>query len=284
MMLSTREIKELLRRERIAISRRRGQNFLVDARVQRMMIEAIKIKPTDEILEIGPGLGALTEDLLKQAARVFAVEKDRALARILQKMLSEYTNLQTIHQDILQVDFRKFTKQKIKIVGNLPYYISTPIIGYLLEKQRAGIKEIFITVQDEVGRRLVSTTGSKDYSALSVLVQYFTQPKLLFSIPKRAFYPQPKVNSVFLHLHLLSQPCVKVANQEQFFKIVRACFNQRRKTIVNSLTHQAGSTEKARIQRILTEADVDFQARPEQLSLGRFAGIAAAFYKQGVRL
>lgn len=284
-MLRVREIKDILRRERISISKRRGQNFLVDEWAKERIVNSIDMKPTDEILEIGPGLGALTQDLAKQAAVVFAVEKDKAFARVLSKMLSGYKNLRIIHQDILKINLASLSKKEMKIIGNLPYYITTPIIGYLLEEQRKSLKEIYITVQDEVGRRLVAKPGTKDYSALSIFVQYYTQTQLLFSIPKRAFYPQPKVNSVFVHLHILKEPCVKVNNQEQFFKIIRSCFNQRRKTILNSLTHKLKKKQgKEKIQQVLKEASIDFQARPERLSLDEFARIEAAFYKKGVGL
>ncbi len=283
-MLTVGEIKEILRRERISISKRRGQNFLVDERIRAKIIEAIDINPADQILEIGPGLGVLTEALVKETAKVFAVEKDKALARITQQALAGFHNLQVFCQDILQTDIATFTKHKLKVVGNLPYYITTPIIGYLLEKHRQAVKDIFITVQDEVGRRLVAEKNTKDYAAITILVQYFTAPKLLFSIPKRAFYPQPKVDSVFLHLRLLNQPKVIVNNREQFFKIVRACFNQRRKIILNSLTHKLGRPEKDKIQQAFQEAGVNSQSRPEELSLDEFAQIEAILYKKGVRL
>lgn len=283
-MLKIAEIKDILRREHISISKRRGQNFLVDEWVQRRIIAAIDIKPDDEILEIGPGLGALTEDLAQKASRVFAVEKDKALARVLQERLSGYKNLQIIHQDILQFAIEKFTRKKLQVVGNLPYYITTPIIGYLLEEQREKIKDIFITVQDEVGRRMLSKSGTKNYSALTIFVQYFTKPKILFSIPKRTFYPQPKVDSVFVHLALLKRPKVCVNNQEQFFKIVRGCFQQRRKTILNSLSHQLKRIKKEKIRQILQGENINFQARPEELLLNDFAKIENVFYKRRIRL
>jgi len=283
-MLRVNEIKDILRRERVSISKRRGQNFLVEPWIQRKIIDAVDIKADEEVLEIGSGLGALTEDLARQSMRVIAIEKDRALARILQEMLSGYKNLEIIHQDILKTDLGKLCKKKLKVVGNLPYYITTPIIGYLLEEQRERIKEIFITVQEEVGRRLLARAGNKDYSAITLFVQYFTKPELLFSIPKKAFYPQPRVNSVFIRLRILEEPPVKVNNPEQFFKIVRACFNQRRKIILNSLTHKLGKPEKERIQQILKEAGIDFHVRPERLSLDKFAAIENVFYRKGIRL
>lgn len=294
-MLRTAEIKDILKSEQISISKRRGQNFLVDQRAQKRIIQALDLLSTDEIIEIGPGLGALTEDLAAQANKVFAVEKDKGLSRILQQRALGYTGLKIIHQDILKFDIGNFTAKRVKVIGNLPYYISTPIIGYLLEQQRQNLKDIFITVQHEVARRLVAREGSKDYSALTILVQYFTEPKILFSIPKKAFYPQPKVDSAFVHLRILKEPRVKTNNPQQFFKIVRACFNQRRKTILNSLTHKPrpfgeamrgklGKMEKVRIQQALTQGGIDVKARPEELSLDEFAAIEQAFHKKGVRL
>lgn len=283
-MLRVREIKDILRREHLSISKRRGQNFLVDEWVQKRIMDAIDIQPADYILEIGPGLGALTEGLAKRAADVVAVEKDKALARISQQTLSGYRNLQIICEDILSLHIGRFSKNKLKVVGNLPYYITTPIIGYLLEKQRCSLKDIFITVQDEVGRRLVAKAGNKVYSAITLLVQYFTKPKLLFPIPKRAFYPQPKVDSVFVHLHILNEPSVQVNNQEQFFKIVRRGFNQRRKTILSSLSHKLDKKDKVRIRQLLKESGIDFQTRPENFSVREFAEIEDAFYKGGIRL
>jgi len=283
-MLTVKEIKEILRRERIVISKRRGQNFLVDANIQRKIIQSAEINSPDVVLEIGPGLGALTEDLSRQAAEVIAVEKDKGLFKFLLQNYSNYENLKLMRSDILDVNFNKITNKKLKVIGNLPYYISTPIIGYLLEEQRARIKDIFITVQQEVGRRLVAKGGRKDYSALTILVQYFTTPRILFSLPKRSFYPQPKVDSVFVHLQMLTRPRVKVNSQPQFFKIVQACFQQRRKTILNSLTHKMTNLKKDHLQQALGEGDIDTQARPERLSVEQFARIEDIFYNRGIKL
>ncbi len=283
-MLTSREIKDILRQERIFISKRRGQNFLVDERVEKRIIQAIDIKPTDEVLEIGPGLGALTEDLAREAKLVIAVEKDRALVKILREKLSGYSNLKIICADILAEDISKFARRKLKVVGNLPYYITAPIVGYLLEKQRQNINDIFITVQYEVGQRFAAKKDSKDYSAITLLVQYFTKPELLFSIPKRAFYPQPKVDSVFLHLAILEKPRVKVNSPEEFFKVIRKCFSQRRKIILNSLAHKLSKIEKNKIQQALQAAGIDFQRRPENLSIEEFAKIENVFQKKGIGL
>jgi 16S rRNA (adenine1518-N6/adenine1519-N6)-dimethyltransferase len=283
-MLNIAEIKEILRQERIFISKRRGQNFLVDANIQRKIIQAADINSQDTVLEIGPGLGALTEDLARQAAWVIAVEKDKALFKVLKQGLSKYKNLKFMRADILDVNLTKITDKRLKVIGNLPYYIGTPIVGYLLEEQRERVKDIFITVQYEVGRRLVAERGSKDYAALTMLVRYFTKPELLFSLPKRSFYPQPKVDSVFVHLHILKEPPVNLNSQKQFFKIIQACFQQRRKTITNSLAHHLINIEKDKVAQALSEAGVDIKKRPEDLSINQFAQIEDAFYKRGYKV
>jgi 16S rRNA (adenine1518-N6/adenine1519-N6)-dimethyltransferase len=278
-MLTVGEIKRILKQEHIAISRRRGQNFLVDEAIGERIIQAMELKPTDQILEIGPGFGALTEELPGRTSSVFAIEKDKGLARVLQKIMSRYNNLQIICEDILTTDIKRLAEKKIKVVGNLPYYITTPIIGHLLDNGRSVISEIFITVQEEVGRRMRAQPGNRDYSALSIFVQYFTEPAVVFAIPKRAFYPQPRVNSSFLHLHMLGEPRLKVNSQEQFFKIVRRAFSQRRKTILNSL---ARKLEKGEIEQALTEAGIEAWRRPETLSIAEFARIEDIFNKRGI--
>ena len=282
-MLTINEIKQILRQERIAINKRLGQNFLVDAAYKSKIVQALRICPTDQILEIGPGLGALTEDLIKLSAGVIAVEKDRGLARVLQKNLSGSEHLQIICADILKADIAGLIKQKLKVVGNLPYYITTPIIGYLLEQQLHNLDSVFMTVQNEVGKRLVAQPNSKDYAAITILVQYFTKPEILFSIPKKAFYPQPRVDSVFMCLHVLPVPAVKVNEQAQFFKIVRATFNQRRKTILNSLAHRLGRENKDQLQQVLKQGGIDAGMRPEQLSIEQFAGIEDVLNRGGIK-
>ncbi len=283
MIYSPTEIKEILKKEGIAISKRRGQNFLVDARAQRRIIDALDLSASDEVLEIGPGLGALTEDLAKHCSHLFAIEKDKGLARIARTALSGYKNLTLIHQDILETNFFGLTNGQLKVVGNLPYYVTTPIVAYLLEEQKKRVKDIFITVQDEVGRRMTAKKGRKDYSSLSILVQYFTKAKILFSVPKRAFYPQPRVNSVFVHLEVLDKPAVEVHKEGQFFRIVRSAFSQRRKTICNALAHALGKFNKQRLAQVLEKAYINSHARAEGLSLDDFAAIEDVFYKEGIR-
>ncbi|MFH1045339.1 MAG: 16S rRNA (adenine(1518)-N(6)/adenine(1519)-N(6))-dimethyltransferase RsmA [Candidatus Omnitrophota bacterium] len=285
MIYNSTQIKEILKKEHLVISKRRGQNFLVSQDIQKKIIEAAALSSSDEVLEIGPGLGALTEELAKKTAQVFAVEKDKGLARFLSATLGGYPNLTLLHQDILETNIRKFPSQGLlKVVGNLPYYITTPILGFLLEKQRQKLKEIYITVQEEVGRRFVGTKDTKEYSALTILTNYFSSPKILFSIPKKAFYPQPKVDSVYMRLCLLKEPPVFVHSQEQFFKIVRATFTQRRKIILNSLAHHIRERSKNDLAEILRQSGVNYLVRPENLSLQDFAIIENTFHAKEVSL
>lgn len=283
-MLTIAEIKALLRQERLSISKCRGQNFLVDPGIQTRIIQAMDIRPDDHVLEIGAGLGALTETLAQRAACLTAVDKDKAFIRILENKLSKYNNLQLFCADILQFEISRYSSSPLKVIGNLPYYITTPIIACMLEKHRQWIKEIYITVQEEVGKRLTARPGSKDYSALSILTQYFTAAKLLFTIPKKAFYPQPRVDSVFLQLKIYPQPAVTVRDEAQFFRIVRTIFGKRRKTLLNALTHNMEKEKRADIQQILTAGGINCQIRPEQMSLDELAKIAHNLYNKGIKL
>ena len=282
-MLTIAEIKQVLKEGRLLISKYRGQSFLVDPHLQKKIIQALNINSTDEIIEIGPGLGALTEDLASRANKVIAVEKDRGMVRVLEQSLSKYSNLKIINQDILKVDLSHLFKRQVKVVGNLPYYITTPIIGSLLEAGVKSFSDIFITVQHEVAKRLVAKQNHKDYSSLSVFIRYFTQPTMLFTIPRKAFYPQPRVDSVFMHLRLLKRPAVSVKDEEQFFKIVHRAFGQRRKTIVNSLSAKLGKEEKEKIEQALKTQGIERRLRAENLSLSDFAKIEDIFYKRRIR-
>ncbi len=269
-MLTTYQIKQILKQEQLSISKYRGQNFLVDSNIKDRIISALDLKSGENVLEIGPGLGALTDDLAVSGAFITAVEKDKGLYRVLKQRLSASQNLNLIHEDILNY---KLSGKKIKVIGNLPYYISTPIVCFLLEENRNKLTDIFVTVQYEVGKRLAAEKNTKDYSSISVFTRYFTRPEILFTIPKKAFYPQPKVDSVFLRLELREKPAVQVDDERQFFKIVRKCFGQRRKTILNSLTHKLNKGQKQAVQECL-QGVIDLQSRPENLSLSDFARIA----------
>lgn len=241
-----------------------GQNFLTDKNIITKIISACGLQKNDAILEIGSGPGQLTAEICPKVKSVLAVELDCNLCEKLENNL-KFSNLRIICQDILELDF-KTIKSKVKVIGNLPYYISTPIIGHLLAHQEK-IEAIYISLQKELGERLVASPGGKEYGAFTCFVQYHTQPKILFKISKGCFKPQPKVESVFMELKIREKPAVEV-NEELFFKIIHSAFNQRRKTISNALR---GLFSKADLMAILEKAQINPHDRAERLSLSDFA-------------
>lgn len=273
-MLSKRELKSLLKEYNFRPNKRLGQNFLIDNNMKEKILRNCNLNKEDIVLEVGAGLGALTFDIAECAGEVYAVEKDRVLLKILEDHAREYSNLKVISCDILKFNMNGiFKNRKIKVIGNLPYYITNPIISYLIENRRF-VDTVFVTLQKEVGRRLVANPGSKDFSAISVYVQFYSEPHLFFLITRGVFYPQPEVDSVFIRLDMLRKPRVKVRSEEAFFKIVRTAFTKRRKTILNALASgNIFDLEKKDIEYLLKNANINSMKRPEELSLQDFAAI-----------
>ncbi|MFH1199292.1 MAG: 16S rRNA (adenine(1518)-N(6)/adenine(1519)-N(6))-dimethyltransferase RsmA [Candidatus Omnitrophota bacterium] len=249
-----------------------GQNFLIDQNIQRKIIASCQLGLSDTIIEIGPGRGELTNLLVGAVKSLYAFEKDSRLAQTLEDSFKGRVDIKIINKDILKVDLNKYieSKKKIKVIGNIPYYISTPIIEKLLE-HRNIIDTIFITVQKEFAERIVANPGPKIYGSLSCFVQYYSNPKILFTISNSCFRPKPKVDSVFLELKVLPEPSVKVNDEDLFFKIIRAAFNQRRKTLRNSLE---GVISKEKLEIFFAENNINPNIRPEQLSLKYFSDLA----------
>ena len=277
-MLTKSQLKAIFSKYGFRPLKRLGENYLIDGNIKEKIIDEIRIKKSDTVLEIGPGLGSLTLDLAKSGAKVYAVEKDRKAFSILSGLAGEdYPNLKLFNEDILKFDPKDILPAgKIKVVGNLPYYITTPIIEYLIEN-RLSFETIIITVQKEVANRLLAEAASEDYSALSCFVQYHTKPSYIHTIKRTSFYPVPEVDSSLIRLDVLESPPVKVKDEELFFRIVRGAFNQRRKSIINSLSRESIlHTEKARLSVILQSIGIDPASRPEQLSLTDFANISNA--------
>jgi len=243
------------------------------------MIGMCRLENTDWVLEIGPGLGALTRVIAGTAGKVIAVEKDRRVYTALIELMKGAGNVQIICEDFLELDLSRALlgcPPKIKVVGNLPYYITSPIIEKLI-MNRDNFSSIFITVQKEVGDRICAKPGGKDYGSFSCFVQFHARPAVLLNIGKRAFYPQPAVDSVFMELSVLPKPPVEVDNIERFFTITRAAFGKRRKTILNSLAYCASlNLDKNGIAALLERAGVKPAARAEVLSLEDFARICNA--------
>ncbi len=252
--------------------KRWGQNFLIDENIKRKIIKAADLQKDDTVIEIGSGFGVLTEDFLKETKRVIAVEKDRRLAEVLRERFKDFSNLEIVNADILQIDFRNLKlSKKTKVIGNLPYYITTPIIFHLFER-REIIDFILITVQKEVGERLTANPGNKDYGILSVKTKFFSQPKIIFNIPAKCFFPVPNVHSCLVKLDIYKEKKYSVQDEKSFFKIIEAAFSQRRKTILNCLVSNF-SLSKSLGKELLRDAGIDFKRRGETLSLEEFVGL-----------
>lgn len=259
----------------IHMSKKLGQNFLIDDSVVAGIVAAAGIREGDPVLEIGPGIGTLTQGLAEAGAAVTAVELDRRLLDVLGKTLEGYENVKVIHGDILKIDIsREINQENYKVVANLPYYITTPIIMKFLE-ERLPVELLVTMVQKEVAERMVAKPGGKDYGALSVAVQYYTKPEIMFIVPPQAFIPPPAVESAVIRCTVRSTPPVTVISEKMFFRVVKAAFAQRRKTLANAL--KAAGLVKDELEQVLTQAGIDGMRRGEQLSLEEFAAIANAW-------
>ena len=256
-----------------------GQNFLIDERVLEKIISAAEVNKDDFVLEIGPGIGTMTQYLAENAREVMAVEIDKNLIPILSDTLSAYDNVSILNADILKVDIAKIVEEKnggkpVKVVANLPYYITTPIIMGLFENQ-VPVDSITIMVQKEVADRMQVGPGTKDYGALSLAVQYYAKTKIVANVPPNCFMPRPNVGSAVIRLQTHVDPPVKVKNEKLMFGIIRASFNQRRKTLQNSVSHDPGlGISKELIAENLEKMGLSATIRGEALSLQQFAEFA----------
>ncbi|MDD5465061.1 MAG: 16S rRNA (adenine(1518)-N(6)/adenine(1519)-N(6))-dimethyltransferase RsmA [Candidatus Omnitrophica bacterium] len=252
-----------------------GQNFLTDKNIQKKIIRACGLTNEDIVLEIGAGYGGFSAQLAPCLKKLYALEIDWRLYPDLEKNLSAYNNCKIIKSDILKFEITGFLqeekiKQKIKVIGNIPYYISSPIIEHLIN-YRNNIGEVFMTVQKEFGRRVCAVPGSKEYGSFSCFAQYYARCRVLFEINKRCFNPVPKVDSSFLSLKFREKPAVNVGDETLFFKLIRAAFNQRRKTLRNSLE---GLLDRQELERVLDSAGINRNVRPEDLSLEQLANLS----------
>ena len=270
---------EVLQKYEFVFQKKYGQNFLIDTHVLDKIINAAKITEDDFVLEIGPGIGTMTQYLASKAREVFAVEIDKALIPILEDTLSEYKNVTILNEDILKVDIRKLAEEHnqgrlIKVVANLPYYITTPIIMGLFEED-VPVESITVMVQKEVADRMQTGPGSKDYGALSLAVQYYASPYIVANVPPNCFMPRPKVGSAVIRLSRHEKPPVNVKDSRLMFRIIRASFNQRRKTLVNGLKNaQDLNFTKEEIERAVSACGFPVGIRGEALTLQNFADLA----------
>lgn len=260
----------------IHMSKKLGQNFLIKRGVVDEIVHAADLNAGEPVLEIGPGIGTLTQGLAQSGADVTAIELDRRLLEVLDTTLAAYDNVRIIHGDVLKLDVPDIMNHKqFKVVANLPYYITTPIIMSLLES-RLPIERMVMMVQREVALRMVAKPGTKDYGALSVAVQYYTEPDIVMDVPPKAFLPAPSVTSAVIRCVLRKEPPVDVVDEKLFFRVVKAGFEQRRKTFSNTMKTTGLSKEE--IEMILEKANIDGQRRGETFSLQEFADVANAWH------
>lgn len=286
------DVNMTLRKFNLHPTKSLGQNFLIDQGILKSIVRAAELTKEDIVLEIGPGLGNLTAELAENAGSVVAVEIDKRLVPILMETLKDYENIRIINADILQIDpvkelqkelgdeFGDVSPKRLKIVANLPYYITTPVIMKLLE---SGIKAkmMVFMVQKEVADRMKALPGGKDYGALSVAVQYYSKPAVVLEVPPHSFIPRPEVYSSVIRLELYDKPPVDLRDEAMFFRLVKAAFGQRRKTLVNALNN-AGyfNLDKEEIKEILEKTGIGEKQRGETLSLDQFAQLSNLIFEK----
>ncbi|MFG6384550.1 MAG: 16S rRNA (adenine(1518)-N(6)/adenine(1519)-N(6))-dimethyltransferase RsmA [Lachnospiraceae bacterium] len=269
----------ILQKYHFIFQKKFGQNFLIDTRVLDKIIEASKITKDDFVLEIGPGIGTMTQYLCENARTVIAVEIDKHLMPVLEETLCEYHNVEVINEDILKLDIKRLVEEKnngkpIKVVANLPYYITTPIIMGLFENQ-VPIESITIMVQKEVADRMQVGPGTKEYGALSLAVQYYAKPEIITKVPPNCFMPRPKVGSAVIRLIRHQKVPVQVKDEKLMFALIRASFNQRRKTLVNGLSNASDLfIEKEQVIQALAKLGLNSNVRGEALTLEQFANLS----------
>ena len=259
----------------IKMSKKLGQNFLIKRGIVDEIVHAAELTPSEPVLEVGPGIGTLTQGLAQSGADVTAIELDRRLLEVLDTTLASYDNVRIVHGDVLKLDVPTIMNHKpFKVVANLPYYITTPIIMSLLES-KLPIERLVVMVQKEVALRMVAKPGTKDYGALSVAVQYYTEPDIVLDVPPKSFLPAPAVTSSVIRCVLRAKPPVDVIDEKLFFRVVKAGFAQRRKTFSNTM--KTTGLSKDRIEELLAKANIDGQRRGETFTLQEFADVANAW-------
>lgn len=284
-LTNPRLLRSLLARHGVALKKQLGQNFLVNPRVRDAVIAACEAGPDDGVFEIGPGAGVLTRGLAVQAKQLVAVEKDRALASLLAEVLGGADHVEVLYGDVLDLPltdvWQRFSDcSAVHVVANLPYYVTTPILFHLLD---SGVRfaDLLLMVQREVADRLQAAPGGKEYGALTVAVQYRAAVESVLRVPPSAFFPPPTVESTVVRIRLLPQPSASVVDERAFFRIVRAAFSTRRKTLRNALANGLPA-DKPTIEHVLTAAGIDGDRRGETLSIAEFAGLANEWVKQGL--
>lgn len=273
------ETRFIMKKYGITANKKLGQNFLTDDNAIDAIVNSSDITKEDLIIEIGPGLGTLTKPLLEKAGKVICIELDDRMLKILEDRFNLYYNFELINNDVLKVDLNKLIlenkNKKIKhakVVANLPYYITTPIIMKLLE-DRLDIESITVMIQKEVADRLVAKPGEANTGAITYAINYYTCPSRIYEVDKTSFIPAPEVNSTIIKLDVLKEPSVKVRNEELMFKVIKAAFMQKRKTLLNGLSNSNLFGSKEEIEKMLIELEIDLRIRGEKLTLENYAQI-----------
>lgn len=277
--------RTILEKHGFSFKKSLGQNFLIDTNILHRIVDHAEVTDETGAIEIGPGIGALTEQLAKRAKKVIAFEIDGRLLPILADTLSPYPNVEVIHEDVLKADVQSVIDEKmqgindIMVVANLPYYVTTPIIMKLLT-ENLPLRGIVVMLQKEVADRISAVPGTKDYGSLSIAIQYYTTAETVMTVPKTVFVPQPNVDSAVIRLLKRKEPAVKVENESFFFDVVRASFGQRRKTILNNLTSNLpnGKASKEAIEGCLAASNIDPKRRGETLSIAEFGRLSDELY------
>ena len=272
-----KESRFIMDKYHISANKNLGQNFLIDDETVLGIVNVANISKDDLVIEIGPGLGTLTKELLERAGQVTCIELDKRMIEILQDRFSMYNNFELINSDVLKVDLKEIIKKSnlanTKIVANLPYYITTPIIMKLLE-ERLEIQTITVMIQKEVADRLITKPGTGDTGAITYAINYYSEPKRVLEVPNTAFIPEPKVNSSVIQLQILKEPKVKVEDEAKLFDLIKTAFMQKRKTLVNGLANSNKYGTKEQIEQALTNLNIDLKIRPEKLALEQFAELS----------
>ena len=270
---------EVLQRHNFTFQKKYGQNFLIDMNVLERVIGAARIREEDCVLEIGPGIGTMTQLLAERAGKVIAVEIDNNLIPILEETLSPYVNVKIINEDILKLDIKELVREQgegrpVKVVANLPYYITTPIVMGLFES-KMPLHSVTVMVQKEVAERMQAKPGTKDYGALSLAVQYYAEAQVVANVPPNCFMPRPSVGSAVIHLTRYPEPPVAVQDEKLMFAIIRASFNQRRKMLINGLANAPDlSVDKERVRSALVSMGLSENIRGEAMELAQFARLS----------
>ena len=269
---------EILNKFGLTAQKRYGQNFLIDSNILEKIVASAGITKDDTVLEIGPGIGTLTQHLAEAAKKVICVEIDKNMIPVLEYTLADFDNVTVINQDILKADIVNILKENgaesAKVVANLPYYITTPIIMELLEKD-LPIESITVMIQKEVAERMQTGPGSKDYGALSLAVAFYSNAEVKMTVSPNCFIPRPNVDSAVIRLDKLKEPAVKVKNRAEMFRIIKGAFEQRRKTLTNALSHSSAyKTDKKNIENALLEMGKNINIRGEELTLEEFARLS----------